>query len=585
MGRFAGLKSGVLGLMLVVLACMGARIVAASQAAAAYEFPVVDLSAGDSQLWEHKLGPDTAIHVPVEEYETQSRLGPTYLELEIVVSENGRVDAVKVVGDDHFHHGEEALVIGRARLFKPWMQNGAKVRVRVRDYVNLLPPEQWAEVRVPFPEQWDLDGVKVKLTRTVCFGSCPGYEVTVAGDGTVSFSGDHFVAVPGAHVAHVSTETVRALVREFQKADFFSAKDRYQGNWTDNPTQTLGLTIAGRTKVVVDYVGTDAGLPLAIRNLEAEIDEAAGTARWVKGDERTLASLEEERWPFGAATKQNVALYASAISTKNKLLVEHYLAAGGPIVSPNDNAASPVCVASGVGDLGLVKQMMEPATAKAGAQKKAQVPIRVANLCLLSAAHSGSVDVLQYWLDKGADPIGQPVKVAEAGTSELSPLANGIMSGKAEMVRKLLDYKVDLQSPVQGEPLLIFALTRGGKETPEMVEMLVMAGADVNVRGHMGETPIFEAQNSPGAVKSLLAAGADLEARDQNGNTALIRYGFMEPMVRELLADGADPSLAAKNGDTALKIAKQYQCPDCATLIEAALKEHATKDASLPSAP
>jgi hypothetical protein len=586
MGRFAGLNSGAWGLVMVVaLVCVGPRIVAASQATA-NEFPVVDLSAGDSQLWEHKLGPDTAVHVPAEEYETLLRLGPTYLEVEIVVSENGRVDAVKVVGDDHFHHSEEALAIERARVFKPWMQDGAKVRVKVRDYVNLLPPEQWAEARVPFPEQWDLDGVRVRLTRTGCLGSCPGYKVTLAGDGTVLFSGDHFVAVPGAHVAHVSPETVRTLVREFKKADFFSAKDQYQGNWTDNPTQTLGLTIAGRTKVVVDYVGTDAGLPLTIRNLEAEVDEAAGTARWVKGDERTLASLEEERWPFGAATKQNVALYASAISTKNKLLVERYLAAGGPIISADDNTASPVCVASGIGDLGLVKQMMEPTTAQAGAQKKAQVPITVANQCLSSAAHSGSVDVLQYWLDKGADPIGYPVKAGEEWTSGLSLLlANGIMSGKAEMVRKLLEYKVDVQAPAQGEPLLIFALARGGKETLEIVEMLVKAGADVNAHGNMGETPIFEAHNSPGAVKSLLAAGADLEARDQNGNTPLIRYGFMEPMVRELLADGADPALAAKNGDTALRIAKQYQCPECATLIEAALKEHATKDASLPSAP
>jgi hypothetical protein len=76
------------------------------------------------------LGPDTAIHVSAEEYEALLRLGPEYLELEIVVSENGRVDAVKVVGDDHFHHGEEALVIERARVFKPWMQDGAKVRVK-----------------------------------------------------------------------------------------------------------------------------------------------------------------------------------------------------------------------------------------------------------------------------------------------------------------------------------------------------------------------------------------------------------------------------------------------------------------------
>jgi hypothetical protein len=127
MGRVAGLTIGVWGLVVVAaLACVGARILAASQAIA-NEFPVVNLSAGDSRIWEHKVGPDTAIHVSAGEYEALSRLGPEYLELEIVVSENGRVDAVKVVGDDHFHHGEEALLIERARVFKPWMQNGAKV--------------------------------------------------------------------------------------------------------------------------------------------------------------------------------------------------------------------------------------------------------------------------------------------------------------------------------------------------------------------------------------------------------------------------------------------------------------------------
>jgi hypothetical protein len=42
MGRFVDLKSGIRGLVVVALACVGARIVAASQANA-NEFPVVDL--------------------------------------------------------------------------------------------------------------------------------------------------------------------------------------------------------------------------------------------------------------------------------------------------------------------------------------------------------------------------------------------------------------------------------------------------------------------------------------------------------------------------------------------------------------
>ena len=161
------------------------------------------------------------------------------------------------------------------------------------------------------------------------------------------------------------------------------------------------------------------------------------------------------------------------------------------------------------------------------------------------------------------------------------------MSGNPDVVRKLLEYRMDLKAPVlENQPLMIFALERGGGTAPqksEIVEMLAKAGADVNARGNMKQTPIFFANYTPEAIKPLLAAGAELEARDANGNTPLIRYGFMEPMVRELLADGADPTLVAKNGDTALKVAKQYQCPACAILIETALKQRAT--VSAPNTP
>ena len=53
-------------------------------------------------------------------------------------------------------------------------------------------------------------------------------------------------------------------------------------------------------------------------------------------------------------------------------------------------------------------------------------------------------------------------------------------------------------------------------------------------------------------------------------------------MVKELLADGADPTAVAKNGNTALKTSKQYQCPACTKLIEAALEQRLGKASAQP---
>jgi hypothetical protein len=44
-------------------------------------------------------------------------------------------------------HVEEAKSIEMDRTFKPWTKNGANIRVKLHDYVSLLPPEQWADVR------------------------------------------------------------------------------------------------------------------------------------------------------------------------------------------------------------------------------------------------------------------------------------------------------------------------------------------------------------------------------------------------------------------------------------------------------
>lgn len=245
-----------------------------------------EIKPDNPRVWEHRLGPATAVHVNAAE--ARSLGFETYLTFEIVVSADGRVQSAKPIGDEK-RHLDEGLSIERSRRFKPWMQEGKNIRVRVTDYVFLLPPERWALAPRSFPEPWDLKFVKIQLSRSACYGTCPIYSVTIREDGSVHFSGDKYVHDPGEHDAHIDPAAVRELVRQFEKANFFAAGDRYVAEVTDNPTYTLTLTVAGKTKTVTDYVGEQVGMPLVITDLENAVDDAAGTKLWIKGDAQSSA--------------------------------------------------------------------------------------------------------------------------------------------------------------------------------------------------------------------------------------------------------------------------------------------------------
>ena len=242
--------------------------------------PIVELKEDEARVWEHRRGPMTAVHVsPIEAATLRFE---SYLTFEIVVSPEGNVESAKPIGDEK-RHLDEALAIEMARTFKPWTRDSKNIRVRAIDYVSLLPPERWALVPRSFPEPWDLKGVKIQLTRTGCLGTCPAYRVTIQGNGSVHFSGERYVRIPGEHDAQIAPARVRALVSQFEKAQFFAAGDKYIANVTDNPTYTLTLTVGGKTKTVTDYVGEQVGMPLVITDLENAVDHAAGTERWIKG--------------------------------------------------------------------------------------------------------------------------------------------------------------------------------------------------------------------------------------------------------------------------------------------------------------
>lgn len=121
----------------------------------------------------------------------------------------------------------------------------------------------------------------ITLTRSVCFGFCPDYTVSINQDGLVSYEGRRYVNVEGPQTDQIEPAAVQALLARFDAVNFMSLQNEYRAHVSDMPTYTITLVRNGRTKTVVDYGGPGAGMPQAVRELEDEIDRVANTQQWV----------------------------------------------------------------------------------------------------------------------------------------------------------------------------------------------------------------------------------------------------------------------------------------------------------------
>jgi hypothetical protein len=129
--------------------------------------------------------------------------------------------------------------------------------------------------------------ITITLQRTPCFGFCPSYKVSLREDGTVTYDGEQHVKVAGRQTWKIDPAAVRALAKEMTDAGYFELQDEYRAMVTDHPTVYTSLAAGGRTKKVMNYV---AG-PQKLKDLEARIDQVAGTQKYVKGEDKLEASI------------------------------------------------------------------------------------------------------------------------------------------------------------------------------------------------------------------------------------------------------------------------------------------------------
>ena len=134
------------------------------------------------------------------------------------------------------------------------------------------------------------DDLVIKLERTVCFGECPAYSVTIDSKGNVTYDGNKFVRVVDRQTDRIPLSRVAALLATIERIGFFELENSYRQPVTDNPTTFVSVVLRGRTKRIEDYLGA----PKELKQFEQQIDDAARTKRWVRIDAPTIEAMAKE---------------------------------------------------------------------------------------------------------------------------------------------------------------------------------------------------------------------------------------------------------------------------------------------------
>ena len=195
------------------------------------------------------------------------------------------------------------------------------------------------------------------------------------------------------------------------------------------------------------------------------------------------------------------------------------------------------------------------------------------------AKWTGNPEIIQILVDAGAKATEQvtvveeghfpeaveeghfPEAVEERYPTTASGLYGAVADGDVAAVRRLVEAGVDVDAKAAGgESILNNAVIRAG---PEIVQVLVDGGANVNAEDNLGRSVLYEAAEfdpDPEIVQILVVAGADVNFKYDDGGPILrsILYEAarnFDPnpeVVRVLVDAGADVNFKYEYGDPIL---------------------------------
>jgi hypothetical protein len=106
------------------------------------------------------------------------------------------------------------------------------------------------------------DSLYFTLERTPCLGPCPAYRIHLYRSGYATYEGISHVERMGMHATRIGTDTLRALLDEFERSGFFGLRPTYDGPITDVPSTIMRMVFVGKdhtvhARVKVPQVFTD----------------------------------------------------------------------------------------------------------------------------------------------------------------------------------------------------------------------------------------------------------------------------------------------------------------------------------------
>lgn len=119
---------------------------------------------------------------------------------------------------------------------------------------------------------------------------CPVYRVMIFADGDVVWQGHARVAKRGVAEARIERDQIRALIQEFQSADYFRIENIYgfRGDGCASmtpftPMVLISLSMGGLSKTLSHHDGCVGEISQKLTALENSIDRISVTGRWITG--------------------------------------------------------------------------------------------------------------------------------------------------------------------------------------------------------------------------------------------------------------------------------------------------------------